>query len=291
MGAVHFSLDVNLVEALRRVLPLETLVETGTFQGDTVAQLLPHFREIHTVEWSPELCSQAQARFRNQAHVHCANDSSPPWLRRLQPSLAARSVLYWLDAHWCNAADTAGQDAQCPLLEELDAIESLNETSVVLIDDARLFLSTPPHLHQCEQWPRLQPLLERLRRLSDRHEVVVVNDVMVFSPVTARTAVAEYCHAHAVDWAAAMETSRQRALGIDSLTAQLTNLAEDHRTLTQVSAEQMQAKNRLIAELDARCLAMAKPSYPFKVLWRRLARLFGAQKPATVRTEGPRRAA
>ena len=287
MGAVHFSLDVNLVEALRRILPLETLVETGTFQGDTVAQMLRHFREIHTVEWSAELYRQVQARFQHEPHVNCANDTSPRWLRSLQPSLAGRSVLYWLDAHWCNAADTAGQDAQCPLLEELDAIASLSDVSVVLIDDARLFLSTPPQLHKCEQWPRLQPLLERLRHLSGRHEVVVVNDVLVFAPVPARSAVEEYCHAHSVDWAAVMETARQRALAVESLTAQLVESTEGHRTL----AGEMRAKNQLIADLDARCRNMARPSYLFKALCRRMARLFGRRRPATESTDAPRRAA
>lgn len=287
MGAVHFSLDVNLVRALHSVLSLEKLVETGTFQGDTVARMLDHFGEILSVERSAELCNQARARFRRHAHVHCANESSPPWLSRLRPTLADQSVLYWLDAHWCNAADTAGQDAQCPLLEELDAIGSLNDASVVLIDDARLFLSRPSYLHKCEQWPRLQPLLDRLRRLSSRHEIDVVNDVIVFAPGIARPALDAYCRDYSVDWADVMETSRQQSLALDGLTGQVARLTEDHRALSR----QSQAKSRLIAELDARCLEMAKPSYPFKVLCRRLARLFGSCAPAPQPIEAPRRAA
>jgi len=278
MGAIHFSLDVNLVEALRRVLPLEVFVETGTFQGDTVARMLSYFHEIHTVEWSPELFSQVQARFGHEPHVHCANESSPAWLRRLRPRLADRSVLYWLDAHWCDAAGTAGQDAQCPLLEELDALEWLNDDSAVLIDDARLFLSVPPFLHRCDQWPRLPSVLDRLSRLSPGHEISVVNDVIVFLPTVAQPALDGYCRDHSFDWAALAETARQQARAVEQMTARLAGLAEEHRTLTAACIRQMQAKNQLIAELDARCLDMARPAFILRALLRRLTRLFGARR-------------
>ena len=294
MGAVHFSLDVNLVAALRRVLPLETLVETGTFQGDTVAQMLPHFREIHTVEWSPELHAHAAARFQDQPNVHCANDTSPAWLRRWQPSLASKSVLYWLDAHWCNAADTAGQDAQCPLLEELDAIAPLNDVSAVLIDDARLFLSTPPNLHRCDQWPRFHSVVERLLGLGACHELTVVNDVIVFCPAAARSALQEYGQASGVDWLAIVQTARQPTAQIDYLKAQVAKLSADHLTLSHNYAallEQARAMSHRIAELDAQCVEMRKPSYPIKVLCRRIAALLGTQTSTSAHGEPNRRAA
>jgi hypothetical protein len=294
MGAVHFSLDIKLVEALRTALPLDVLVETGTFQGDTVARALELFREILTVEWSAELFRDIQARFRQQPHVQCANESSPPWLRRQRPQLMNRSVLYWLDAHWCNAAETAGLDAQCPLLEELDAIESLNDASVVLIDDARLFLCTPPCLHNCEQWPRLGAVLEHLRRLSERHEIAVVNDVIVFAPAVVQPALAAYCRDHSVDWAVVMETSRQQSLAAERLTAERARVAEDHRRLIQDiqdSAEQLRFKNERIAELHALCLERARPMYILKALCRRIARLFGSRRRSPAPVQPERRAA
>ena len=83
--------------------------------------------------------------------------------------------------------------------------------------------------------------------------------VLVLAPLVARPSVEAYSRDHAVDWAAVMETTRQRALAIDQLTAQLAKLAEDHRTLTgdyERLIEQSQAKNEVIAELHARCLEM-----------------------------------
>ena len=36
MGAISFSIDENLVKELRKFLPLEIFIETGTFLGDSL---------------------------------------------------------------------------------------------------------------------------------------------------------------------------------------------------------------------------------------------------------------
>ncbi len=38
MGAIDFSIDVRLVECLRRELPISVFVETGTFEGEAIAR-------------------------------------------------------------------------------------------------------------------------------------------------------------------------------------------------------------------------------------------------------------
>ena len=55
MGAVFFSLDRRLVDFLQQALPLPVFVETGTFRGDTIAEVADRFDEVHTVELSEEL--------------------------------------------------------------------------------------------------------------------------------------------------------------------------------------------------------------------------------------------
>jgi hypothetical protein len=47
MGAVTFSIDLRLVEFLKGVLPLDVFVETGTFEGKTLASVHPCFRECY----------------------------------------------------------------------------------------------------------------------------------------------------------------------------------------------------------------------------------------------------
>ena len=200
MGAIHFSVDPELVGALRRVLPLRVFFETGTFRGDTAAAVAPEFEKVHTVEVSVPVHARAAARLSAYRNVSVILGNSPAVLRELGGQLASASVLYWLDAHWCGG-ETGGAQQECPLLAELDAIGTLNSQSAVLIDDARLFLAPPPEPHAIDQWPLLEEVVGHLRRLSRTHKLWIINDVFVFVPPAAFEAVIRYGRARGVDLA------------------------------------------------------------------------------------------
>lgn len=217
MGAVRFSLDPELLRCLTGVLPLEVFVETGTFQGDTVQSALPFFKEVHSVELSPAYYAGCRARFEKHPAVTLYHGPSPECLHSLRDRLAGRSALYWLDAHWCQADQTSGFQAQCPLLEELAAVGRLNETSLVLIDDARLFLAPPLGLHDVGQWPVLGQVLDGLKALSGRHEVMVLNDVILYYPLAARGAVLDYARRCGFDWLTAADKQRDYDLLLEQL--------------------------------------------------------------------------
>jgi FkbM family methyltransferase len=191
MGAIHFSVDMRLIAALRSAMPLRIFVETGTFRGDTTAAVASAFGEVYTVELSRELFEGAARRLAAFSNVSRLCGESPRLLALLRPKLSGESVLYWLDAHWCGSG-TAGVETECPLLAELDAIAALNTDSAILIDDARLFLAAPPVPHDPRQWPLLMDVVERLRSLSREHGLWIVNDVIVFAPKAARHAMTEY---------------------------------------------------------------------------------------------------
>lgn len=198
MGAIHFSLDRALIEHLARSVPIDAFVETGTFRGETAAHAARHFRRVYTVEFSIEMYQAARARFTDLANVIALFGNSPEILRQLALELRDSAVFYWLDAHWCGGL-TAGATNECPLLEELDAIGALNERSVVLIDDARLFLAPPPAPHDAARWPSIAAVIDSLRALSTAHETTVVNDVIVFAPKAARQDIIDYCRQCGVD--------------------------------------------------------------------------------------------
>jgi len=206
MGAVTFSLDTRLVERLKQALPLSVLVETGTFKGDTVAALLPHVERAITIEQSEALWRESAARFAGDARVQVILGDSAAELARIMPSIAGRPALFWLDAHWCVADHTSGEHSQCPLLAEIAAIGRLDESSVVLIDDARLFLAPPPEPHDVTQWPSFDQIVRALRRLSEGHEVMVVNDVIAFFPPAAQGAMTAFAREHGVDWLRARQS-------------------------------------------------------------------------------------
>ena len=250
MGAVDFSIDLELVKRLRQVLPLDVFVETGTFEGEAVARMLPLFNEIHTIELSDKYFAGAETRFRHEPAVQLHHGDSTRELRALCPQLKRRSVLYWLDAHWCVADGTAGKSSQCPLLDELTALGELNDRSVVLIDDARLFLAPPPHPHEASEWPRFQHVLHRLLRLSDTHEIMVINDVITFFPSALATSMVGYARAHAVDVLA----SASRVEGLEQegnlLTAALDERLKAIDELTQAAKERLAIVDELKVALE-----------------------------------------
>jgi len=208
MGAVNFSLDLDLVKKLKSVFPLDIFVETGTFEGDTIENVKNLFSEIHTVELSKEYYNKSKKRFQSEKTIHLYLDSSEKFLKKIHPILKNKSVLYWLDAHWCVADKTAGVESQCPLLEELASIKSLNNKSVIIIDDARLFIAPPPYPHEISHWPDFNLILSLFRKLSTVHETIILNDTIIYYPRTIRETIKNYAHESSIDWLTVLDKSR-----------------------------------------------------------------------------------
>ncbi len=209
MGAITFSLDPRLVSALKTALPLNVLVETGTFKGDTPSAFASWFNKVISIELSETLFTDAVKRFSDSSNVQILQGSSSDKLQDLRYELKDIGVLYWLDAHWCVATETEGVHSQCPLLNELAAIHKLNINSVILIDDARLFLAPPLAPHEISQWPNLSDILRTLQTLSTVHDLMVINDVIVFYPPVAKLTLMKFAQFHGVDWLLAAETFKE----------------------------------------------------------------------------------
>lgn len=200
MGAIHFSLDEKLVEFFTRALPLKLFVETGTLRGNSLELASRFFPECYSVEMSPELYQKASARFQGRPKIHIVVGDSPGFLRTHARAFAALPALFWLDAHWCQAESTSGQTSQSPLLGELAALEKLHPDSVILIDDARLYLCAPPQPHRCADWPDFHAVATALLALGSQHRLMVLNDVLIFYPGRISAAMTEFAHLHGVDW-------------------------------------------------------------------------------------------
>ena len=233
---------------MKKNLPLATFVETGTFEGDTIELVMPYFETIHSIELSEEYYRKVVERFRASSKVHLHHGHSADVLRKMKSELAGTSILYWLDAHWCVADKTAGGASQCPLLEELDAIGDLNPQSLILIDDARLFLCPPPYPHEIDHWPRFQSVFQKLSSLSSEHEIVVANDLIIFFPARIRQVVESYTYEHSINWLTVLDKSRD----YDIL---LKHLKEKEKELeASVEKERMIDSLHLVAKERVRAL-------------------------------------
>lgn len=199
MGAIHFSLNPALAGFFKNHLNLDVFVETGTFQGDTAAAAAEIFGRVHTIELSQELHAAAVRRFAGDDRVTTILSESPAALADLMGNAGDVPMFFWLDAHWCGAEGTAGMDAQTPLLDEIRALGRLHEDSVVVIDDARLYLATPPGPHRVSDWPDIDDLVRELEAVRQGHRLMIFDDVIVFYPGRLRDKLADFVRENAHD--------------------------------------------------------------------------------------------
>ena len=183
MGLYQMGPPEALVLALKKQLGIDEFIETGTYQGGTAAWAGGHFPRVTTIELSPAFHAAALVRFQPQPHVRALCGGSVAVLHEVVPALT-RPALFWLDAHW-SGLDTAGREAECPVLEEIAVINASPLPHVIMVDDARLFCAPPPRPHRAEHWPGLLAVGSALAAAGRRH-VVLTSDVFIAVPVDAQ---------------------------------------------------------------------------------------------------------
>ena len=120
---------------------LGTLIETGTFQGDTVAACLSSFERIYSIELDEAFHRAAVERFAADPSVTLIHGDSYAELRTVAATVS-EPALFWLDAHYCER-ETARGPHDPPLPWELRTIVKRGKRDVILVDDARLMGVNP----------------------------------------------------------------------------------------------------------------------------------------------------
>ena len=185
MGILHAGVPQRLALWLRDQAATPDFIETGTYLADTALWAVQHFERVISIEADRELCDAARKRLASYANVNVLLGQSQDVLAALVPKLN-RPALIWLDAHWCGGAvAVAGESQECPLLEEITAIDAGTIQHLILIDDARFFLNSPPLPHKREHWPSAGAVIEQLRAKYDGY-IGVIDDVIIRLPIALR---------------------------------------------------------------------------------------------------------
>jgi hypothetical protein len=250
MGAVDFSIDPELVGFLAGHLPLDTFFETGTYKGDAIERVKPFFKRFYSAELSRHYYEFASDRFREDPAVAILEGDAADMLAEVLPTISAGGILFWLDSHWCEAENTEGKTSQCSLLSELRAIGELDESSIILIDDARLFLAPPGPPHDYSQWPDLNAIIKHLSEISGAHELIVFNDLIIYYPQAIRSAMLRYCHINGTDWLTVMDVYREADVYRREMTEKEGEISACHKEIKILQSD-IAAKEREI-ELNAR---------------------------------------
>lgn len=135
------SLKRQTIICFLKERPYSTMIETGTYLGDTTYVTKDLVDQLYSIELDDYLSRQATKRFAKDHHVHIVQGSSSKVLPQIL-SEAKGPILFWLDAHYSGGA-TARGDKYTPIVQELDFIRGkASDGSLILIDDARLFDGT-----------------------------------------------------------------------------------------------------------------------------------------------------
>lgn len=180
MGTVTMGPPKDIVLELARLCGATVFVETGTFRGTTADWASNHFERVYTIERDEGLFRLYSRNLPRLSGVTPLLGDSRVVLPTLLPELADRRTIFWLDGHW-SGGDTAGADDECPLIGELANLYTRQE-DIILIDDARLFLSAPPPPHNPNAWPNIADIVHALDRRDDRTLIQIIDDVIFAVP-------------------------------------------------------------------------------------------------------------
>jgi hypothetical protein len=166
--------NLQLLSFLAITFDVKTFVETGSAHGETTEKALNIFPFVNTVELDDVLFAETFAKVGKRAS--CYHIKSVDALRVILGKMYDLPIVYWLDAHY-SGPPTAGFTEQCPLLGELEVINSRSgNNDFILIDDAHVFFSpvliSKVNEHKIEQWPDIQTIFAKLNK-KDRYTVIL----------------------------------------------------------------------------------------------------------------------
>jgi len=191
MGIVRNGPPAGIVCKLKSLYNISTFVETGTYLGGTALWASKVFERVITIEASEEIYRQTRQKYEYIGNIKLLFGDSRKVLAEVV-SVHPTPAVFWLDAHW-SGGETYGEDDECPLIEEIHAINISEYDHFIFIDDARLFTSPPPRPHRIEHWPSIDQVIEAIKSGNQKYYIVLIEDVIIAVPEYAKESVASYC--------------------------------------------------------------------------------------------------
>ena len=160
---------------------LKVLVETGTFQGDTVEYFKDKLPQIFSIELSADFAENAKKRFSSSPNVTIIEGDSGEILNHLVIEIN-QPTIFWLDGHYSSEfyiGDkyfiTAKGKLNTPIISELTAILETDFSHVILIDDARLFVGR-------DDYPSIKQIRKFIQRTNNNYSLHIKDDIIYILP-------------------------------------------------------------------------------------------------------------
>ena len=146
-------------------------IETGTYKGDTVAEMKPVFGSVISIEIDNALYLKARSRFERDANVSIRQGDCVSELPAILDGLKEPAV-FWLDGHYSGGGTGKGV-VEDPILISLEQISAHSvKGHAIFIDDARTFDGR-------EGRPELHEVLAKLKQINPLYLLRIQNDIIV----------------------------------------------------------------------------------------------------------------
>jgi len=191
MGTVRMGPPIEIISQLKAAYGINNFIEIGTYQGHTAYWASQVFEQVFTIEYSQDLYQKVTEKYGHIKNIDFLYGDTRNLLDNTVSQLESPS-LFWLDAHWSGGL-TYGEIDECPLLAEIEIINSSDCEHFIFIDDAGLFLSPPPPPHSPQHWPDISAVLNLLNSVKNSRHIVIIEDVIIAVPALAKELIVQYC--------------------------------------------------------------------------------------------------
>ena len=176
----NMSLEESYIKMIARASKATTIVETGTYKGDSTEKMVKHFKQVHSIELGADLYEGAKQRFINNKNIRLYHGDSAQVLLSIIKQLKGK-VVFFLDAHF-SMLDTACGSENTPILTELEIIKKAGiKDSFIIIDDIRMFYKPPTSAAKTfvEGYPTVNNLVEKLLEINSSYKIAIVYDTLI----------------------------------------------------------------------------------------------------------------
>lgn len=174
-GVETESLPEHLVKIFTDAFEVKIFIETGTAGGSSIATASKMFNKCYTIELIDgrvtEKIPGVEYRIGNSVDI----------LGSLITNHMGYYIFFFLDAHYSDSVPNTSGVKECPVLEELKIISS-HQTSIILIDDARLFLGQPPYPNDPRDWPTIEEIFAAAKLYFPNHHTTITDDFILIYP-------------------------------------------------------------------------------------------------------------
>jgi hypothetical protein len=131
-----YYFTMPLLKSKLNIPKTRVYIETGTYLGNGIREVLNEYESIHSIELSPKWYMHNVQQFKDHENVHLYCGDSKKVLPELL-KLFNEPVTIYLDAHY-SGHHTAFGDEETPLLQELEILREREYNDIIIVDDCRL---------------------------------------------------------------------------------------------------------------------------------------------------------